>query len=133
MREVITQFLKGGKATMSSTVPYRANGFQDFNGVLSQIKNMMLTLLKQPMISENHVYEIASKTREPQRNTNAFNESTSNWHILLKYINFIGKGGYYCSKMQHCIGDKRSCFLNVFVISKHCIVGLPASLISKTT
>lgn len=42
-----------------------------FNGLLSQIKNPMLTLLKQPTVSENRVYEIASKAGEPQRNTDA--------------------------------------------------------------
>lgn len=58
----------------------------DFNGLLSQIKNLMPPLLKQPTVSKNHIYEIANKTTGPQRNTNDFDESTSNWHILLTYI-----------------------------------------------
>lgn len=65
-------------------------------------------LFKMPTISENSVYEIACETREPQRNTNAFDESTSTWNILLKGINFIEKGGC-CFKMHLCIADKR-CF-----------------------
>lgn len=60
-----------------------------FNGLLSQIKNLMPPLLKQPTLSENHIYEIASKTKGPQRNTNDFDESTSTWHILLKYLNLL--------------------------------------------
>lgn len=126
MREVITQFFERGKATMSSTFPYRANWFQEFNGLLSQIKNLMLTLLKHLTISENHVYETASKTREPQRNTNVFNESTSNWHLLLKYFKIIRKGGH-CSKVQYCRGSERFLFFWMCSFSfQTCIV--PSSL-----
>lgn len=91
--------LNGGKATVSCAVPYRANWFKGFNGLLSQIKNLMLTLLTQPTSSENHPYAIARETREPQRNTNGFDEATSNWHILLKCINFIENGGC-CSQIS---------------------------------
>ena len=82
MREVITQFLKGERRRCPSAVPYRANWFMDFNGLLSQIKNLMPPLLKQPTVSENHIYEIANKTGVPERNTNDSDESTSHWHIL---------------------------------------------------
>lgn len=68
--------LKGGKATASSTVPYRANWFMDFNGLLSQIKNLMPPLSKQPTISENHICKIANKSKRPQWNTNDSEEST---------------------------------------------------------
>lgn len=43
----------------------------------------MLTLLKRPPVSGSRVYEIAGKTGEPRRNTNAFCESALNQHILL--------------------------------------------------
>jgi len=56
-----------------------------FNGLLSQIKNLMPPLLKQPAVSKYHIYEISNKAKRPKRNAIYFDESTSKWHILLKY------------------------------------------------
>lgn len=114
--------LKRGRATMSSAVPYRANWFMSFNGLLSQIKNLMPPPLKQPTVSEIRIYEIAHKTGTPQRNTNDCEERTSNRHIL----NFVKDK--QCSKIQ-CSTRKRSCtcwlfcdgcdlwFLNIYCVN----------------
>lgn len=67
MREVITLLLKRGEGDRVLQSSLSCQPTLRFNGLLSQIKNLMLTLLK-----ESCVYEIASKTGEPQRNTNAF-------------------------------------------------------------
>lgn len=72
-----------------------------FNGLLSQIKNLMPLLLKEPRVSENRVYEIGNKTKSPRQNINDFDESTSNEHTLFKVHNFNGKGG---SENHQCIG-----------------------------
>lgn len=71
MREVITLLLKRGEGDRVLQSSLSCQPTLRFNGLLSQIKNLMLTLLKRPPVSGSCVYEIASKTGEPQRNTNA--------------------------------------------------------------
>lgn len=91
----------------------------------------MLPLLKQPTVSENHIYEIANKTKAPHRNTN-------DWWIDIKLLNPIKAQicarkdiGYY-SEIQHIV----SCFFylalsspgcKVFVLSNIVLVSLSAA------
>lgn len=71
-----------------------------------------------PTVSENHIYEIANKTRGPQRNMNDFDESPSNWYILLKSLTLLEMMdiALECNKYYFLLF---STYRSWFVISQH--------------